>query len=148
MSRERLILVAPSGLERMYGDGRRKGKAGTYTTGGAIRTAGMSAIGKVLERYSSTQRISHSRRNSEGTRSPPVQKTFIDRERVRDSRHNYQVRTVSGAWETAMAELTKQVGGLIQGVRGIKTRLDSIDSRLSKVEAWEGRLGAVEQQLR
>ena len=47
-----------------------------------------------------------------------------------------------------MAELTKQVGGLVQGVRGIKTRLDSIDSRLSKVEAWEDRLGAVEQQLR
>ena len=71
-----------------------------------------------------------------------------DRERVRDSQENYQVRAVSGGWETAMAELTKQVGGLVQEVRGIKTRLDSIDSRLSKVEAWEGRLAAVEQQLR
>ena len=71
-----------------------------------------------------------------------------DRERVRDSRENYQIRAVSGGWETAMAELTKQVGGLVQEVRGIKTRLDSIDSRLSKVEAWEGRLVAVEQQLR
>ena len=47
-----------------------------------------------------------------------------------------------------MAELTKQVGGLIQEVRGIKIRLDSMDSRLSKVEAWEGRLAAVEQQQR
>ena len=51
MSRVRLILVAPSGLQRMYGDGRRKGIAGTDTTRGAIRTAGMSAIGKILERY-------------------------------------------------------------------------------------------------
>ena len=80
----------------------------------------------------------------------PCAEDFRDRERVRDSRDNYQyqVRAVSGGWETAMAELTKQVGGLVQEVRGIKTCLDSIDSRLSKVEAWEGRLGAVEQQLR
>ena len=47
-----------------------------------------------------------------------------------------------------MAELTKQVGALVQEVRGIKTRLDSMDSRLSKVEDWEGRLAAVEQQQR
>ena len=73
---------------------------------------------------------------------------FRDRERVRDSWDNYQVQAVSGGWETAMAELTKQVGGLVQEVRGIKTRLDSINSRLSKVEAWEERLAAVEQQLR
>ena len=78
----------------------------------------------------------------------PRAEDFRDRERVRDSRDYYQVRTVSGGWETAMAELTKQVGGLVQEVRGIKTRLDSIDYRLSKVEAWKGRLGAVEQQLR
>ena len=77
MSRVRLILVAPSGLERMYGDGRRKGKAGIDTTGGAIRTAGMSAIWKVLKQHSSTQRIGHGRRKSEGTRSSPVQKTFV-----------------------------------------------------------------------
>ena len=47
-----------------------------------------------------------------------------------------------------MAELTKQVGGLVQEVRGIKTRLEFIDSRLSKEEDWEGRLEAVEQQQR
>ena len=78
----------------------------------------------------------------------PRSEDFHDRERVRDSWDNYQVRAVSGGWETAIAELTKQVGGLAQKVRGIKTRLDSIDSRLAKVEAWEGRLDAVEQQLR
>ena len=67
----------------------------------------------------------------------PRAEDFRDRERVRDSWDNYQVRAVSGGWETAMAELTKQVGGLVQEVRGIKTRLDSMDSRLSKVEAWD-----------
>ena len=47
------------------------------------------------------------------------------------------------------------MGGLTQEVRGMKTRLDSIDSRLAKVEAWEGgftkiedRLDSVEKQLR
>ena len=35
-----------------------------------------------------------------------------------------------------------------QEVRGIKTRLDFIDCRIAKVEAWEGKLDAVEQQLR
>ena len=52
-------------------------------------------------------------------------------------------------------ELTKQVGGLTQELRGVKSRLDSMDSRLAKVEAWEGRfikiedrLDSVEKQLR
>ena len=77
---------------------------------------------------------------------------FPDRER-----DNYHVRPVVGGLKTAVAELTKQVGGLTQEVRGlknltqevrgIKPRLDSIDTRLAKVEAWEGRLDAVEQQL-
>ena len=47
-----------------------------------------------------------------------------------------------------MAELTKQVGDLVQEVRDIKTRLDFIDCRLSKEEDWEGRLEAVEKQQR
>ena len=97
------------------------------------------------QQYSTYQSRSQDFGRYEGS---PSADDFRDRERVRDSRDNYQVRAVSGGWETAMAELTKQVGGLVQEVRGIKTRLDSIDSRLSKVEAWEGRLAAVEQQLR
>ena len=97
------------------------------------------------QQYSTYQSRSQDFGRYEGS---PRADDFRDRERVRDSRGNYQVRAVSGGWETAMAELTKQVGGLVQEVRGIKTRLDSIDSRLSKVEAWEGRLAAVEQQLR
>ena len=97
------------------------------------------------QQYSTYQSRSQGFGRYEGS---PRADDFRDRERVRDSRDNYQVRAVSGGWETAMAELTKQVGGLVQEVRGIKTRLDSIDSRLSKVEAWEGRLAAVEQQLR
>ena len=97
------------------------------------------------QQYSTYQSRSQDLGRYEGS---PRAEDFRDRERVRDSRENYQVRAVSGGWETAMAELTKQVGGLVQEVRGIKTRLDSIDSRLSKVEAWEGRLTAVEQQQR
>ena len=97
------------------------------------------------QQYSTYQSRSQDFGRYEGS---PRADDFRDRERVRDSRDNYQVRAVSGGWETAMAELAKQVGGLVQEVRGIKTRLDSIDSRLSKVEAWEGRLAAVEQQLR
>ena len=50
----------------------------------------------------------------------PHAEDFRDRERVRDSQDNYQVRAVLGGWKTAMAELTKQVGGLAQEVRGIK----------------------------
>ena len=97
------------------------------------------------QQYSTYQSRSQDFGRYEGS---PRADDFRDRERVRDSRDNYQVRAVSGGWETTMAELTKQVGGLVQEVSGIKTRLDSINSRLSKVEAWEGRLAAVEQQLR
>ena len=43
-----------------------------------------------------------------------------------------------GGLETAVAELNKQIGCLTQEVTGMKTRLDSIESRLAKVEAWEG----------
>ena len=87
-------------------------------------------------------------------------------DRERDSRDKYQVRAVTGGLEAVVAELTKQVGGLTQEVtkqvggltqelRGVKSRLDSMDSRLAKVEAWEGRfikiedrLDSVEKQLR
>ena len=77
MSRVQLLLVVPSGHERMFGDGHRIGIAGTDTTGGAIRTVGMSAIGKALDRHNNTRHISHGRRISECTRGPPVQKTFV-----------------------------------------------------------------------
>ena len=87
-------------------------------------------------------------------------------DRERDSRDKYQVQAVTGGLEAAVAELmkqvggltqelTKQVGGLTQELRGVKSRLDSMDSRLAKVEAWEGRfikiedrLNSVEKQLR
>ena len=87
-------------------------------------------------------------------------------DRERDSRDKYQVQAVTGGLEAAVAELmkqvggltqelTKQVGGLTQELRGVKSRLDSMDSRLAKVEAWEGRfikiedrLDSVEKQLR
>ena len=80
-------------------------------------------------------------------------------DRERDSRDKYQVRAVTGGLKAVEAELTKQeggltqeitrqVGGLTQELRGVKSRLDSMDTRLAKVEAWEGRLDAVEQQLR
>ena len=87
-------------------------------------------------------------------------------DRERDSRDKYQVRAVTGGLEAVVAELTKQVGGLThevtkqvggltQELRGVKSRLDSMDSRLAKVEAWEGRfikiedrLDSVEKQLR
>ena len=87
------------------------------------------------QQYSTYQSRSQDFGRYEGS---PRADDFRDRERVRDSRDNYQVRAVSGGWETAMAELTKQVGGLVQEVRGIKTRLDSIDSRLSKVKLGRG----------
>ena len=98
-------------------------------------------------------------------------------DRERDSRDKYQVQAVTGGFEAVVAELTKQVGGLMQELtkqvggltqeltkqvggltqelRGVKSRLDSMDSRLAKVEAWEGRfikiedrLDSVEKQLR
>ena len=69
----------------------------------------------------------------------PCTEGFHDREWARDNRDSYHVQAVAGGLETAIAELNKQVGGLTQEVRGMKTRLDSIDSRLAKVEAWEGR---------
>ena len=98
-------------------------------------------------------------------------------DRERDSRDKYQVRAVTGGLEAVVAELTKQVGGLTQELTkqvggltqeltkqvggltqelgGVKSRLDSMDSRLAKVEAWEGRfikiedrLDSVEKQLR
>ena len=98
-------------------------------------------------------------------------------DRERDSRDKYQVRAVTGGLEAVVAELTKQVGGLTQELtkqvggltqeltkqvggltqelRGVKSRLDTMDSRLAKVEAWEGRfikiedrLDSVEKQLR
>ena len=98
-------------------------------------------------------------------------------DRERDSRDKYQVQAVTGGLEAVVAELTKQVGGLTQELtkqvggltqeltkqvggltqelRGVKSRLDSMDSRLAKVEAWEGRfikiedrLDSVEKQLR
>ena len=71
------------------------------------------------QQYSTYQSRSQDFGRYEGS---PRAEDFCDRERVRDSRNNYQVRAVSGGWETAMAELTKQVGGLVQEVRGIKTR--------------------------
>ena len=98
-------------------------------------------------------------------------------DRERDSRDKYQAQAVTGGLEAVVAELTKQVGGLTQELtkqvggltqeltkqvggltqelRGVKSRLDSMDSRLAKVEAWEGRfikiedrLDSVEKQLR
>ena len=77
----------------------------------------------------------------------PRTERFHDRERARDKRDSYHVHAVAGGLETAIAELTKQVGGLTQEVRGMKTRLDSIDSRLAKVEAWEGMFIKIEDRL-
>ena len=79
-------------------------------------------------------------------------------DRERDGRDKYQVRAVTGGLEAVVAELTKQVGGLTQELtkqvggltqelRGVKSRLDSIDSRLAKVEAWEGRFIKIEDRL-
>ena len=125
MSRVRLLIVVPSGHEHMFRDGRRIGIAGTDTTGGVTWTVGLSAIGESpppAPQYSAYPSRSQEFGRYEGS---PRAEDSRDRERVRDSRENYQIRAVSGRWETAMAELTKQVGGLIQEVRGIKTRLDS-----------------------
>ena len=77
----------------------------------------------------------------------PRAEWFHDRERARHNRDSYHVQAIAGGLKTAIAELTKQVGGLAHEVRGMKTRLDSIDSRLPKVEAWEGRFIKIKDRL-
>ena len=97
-----------------------------------------------FDRYRGNSRAAQSQ-STYRARSPEYGRYEVSRaDDAHDSeRDRYQVRAVTGGLEAAVAELTKQVGGLTQEFRGLtrkdrgmKGRLDSIDTRLAKVEAW------------
>ena len=97
----------------------------------------LSRRGGVHYRRSCIQHAVHSGRDSASTRTRLTRKDLM----------TMSGRGVGGWLEQAIAELTKQMGGLTQEIRGLKNRLDSIDSRLAEGEAWEGRLVKIEGML-